>query len=268
MGRTKSDSPLKFPWDKIFSEDERQLDNAIEYCKSNSSGSENLKRAVTAIGYGYNSGSKSVLCERIREKATQIRFQIDKADESIRDDLREQVIHFYRQTYLKKFEGKEEGIDNIRIPDRPDLPFLDENEKKMFKSVSPPSSPRGGSSGSKKAIIIEEDDEDEIIESREDKLLKAEVIVYFKNAPIVGGKRSINGSEIYNIIKAKYTHPSMLDKDNVKRVIREVSGIFNTLTQGKIKEAEKLIAIKKEPRTEVNAKPLSSKTCYYRRRGT
>jgi hypothetical protein len=244
MGRTKSDSPLKFPWDKIFSEDERQLDNAIEYCKSNSSGSENLKRAVTAIGYGYNSGSKSVLCERIREKAKQIRFQIDKANPEDRDELRDQVIYFYRQTYLKKFEGKEEGIDNIRIPDRPDLPFLNENEKTMFNSVSPPSSPRGGPSGGKKTIIIEEDDE--IVESREDKLLRAEVIVYFKNAPIVGGKRSINGSEIYNIIKTKYTHPLMLDKDNVKRVIREVSGIFNTLTQSKIKESEKLIAIKKD----------------------
>ena len=110
MGRTKSDSLLKFPWDKIFSEDERQLDNAIEYCKSNSSGSENLKRAVTAIGYGYNSGSKSVLCERIREKATQIRFQIDKADESIRDDLREQVYIFTVKLTLKSSKEKRKEL--------------------------------------------------------------------------------------------------------------------------------------------------------------
>jgi hypothetical protein len=242
MGRTKSDSPLKFPWDKIFSEDERQLDNAIEYCKSNSSGSENLKRAVTAIGYGYNSGSKSVLCERIKEKAKQIRFQLEKVeDDANREVLREQVIHFYRQTYLKKFEGKEEGIDRIAIPERPELPFLDEREKTMFNASSPPSSPRGGSKEVKKTIIIEEDDEEEEL-SNEEKILRAEVILYFKNAPVIGGKRSINGKDLYDNLSNKYTHPSILNKDNVKRQIREVSNVFNKLTKSQIQEAERLIS--------------------------
>ena len=240
MGRTKSDSPLKFPWDKIFSEDERQLDNAIEYCKSNSSGSENLKRAVTAIGYGYNSGSKSVLCERIKEKAKQIRFQLDKVeDDADRELLREQVINFYRQTYLKKFEGKEEGIDRIAIPERPELPFLDEREKNMFNVSSPPSSPRGGSKEVKKTIIIE-DEEEEL--SNEEKILRAEVILYFKNAPVINGKRSINGKDLYDSLSNKYTHPSILNKDNVKRQIRDVSNVFNKLTKSQIQEAEKLVS--------------------------
>ena len=239
MGRTKSDSPLKFPWDKIFSEDERQLDNAIEYCKSNSSGSENLKRAVTAIGYGYNSGSKSVLCERIKEKAKQIRFQLDKVeDDADRELLREQVINFYRQTYLKKFEGKEEGIDRIAIPERPELPFLDEREKTMFNVSSPPSSPRGGSKEVKKTIIIEEEEE----LSNEEKILRAEVILYFKNAPVINGKRSINGKDLYDSLSNKYTHPSILNKDNVKRQIRDVSNVFNKLTKSQIQESEKIVS--------------------------
>ena len=61
MGRKKSDSPTLFPWDKIFSDDENTFNQGLDYCKSEYSGSETLKRAVTAIGSGYNSGSKPVL---------------------------------------------------------------------------------------------------------------------------------------------------------------------------------------------------------------
>jgi hypothetical protein len=84
----------------------------------------------------------------------------------------------------------------------------------MFNVSSPPSSPRGGSKEVKKTIIIEEDEDEEL--SNEEKILRAEVILYFKNAPVINGKRSINGKDLYDSLSNKYTHPSILNKDNVK----------------------------------------------------
>ena len=68
MGRKKSDSPISFPWEKLFSESDNDLDQAISYCSSDHMSSDIIKRAVTTVVSGYNSGSKVTLCNKIKDK--------------------------------------------------------------------------------------------------------------------------------------------------------------------------------------------------------
>ena len=129
MGGKKRDSPISFPWEKLFSESDNEFDQAISYCSSEHIGSDTVKKAVTTVVSGYNSGSKVALCDKIKNKSNHIRQQILKTPnpEAIRTD----VIDFYKNTFLKKFEGKFEGINNIVIPVRPILPELSQYERKI-----------------------------------------------------------------------------------------------------------------------------------------
>ncbi len=254
MGRKKTDSPTLFPWDKIFSEDENEFNEAIEYCKSENNGSENLKRAVTTIGSGYNSGSKTVLCERIKQKAIQIRYQIDKEkNANKRDKLRKDVIDYYTKTFLKKFEGKEEGIKNIAIPARPNLPILTEEEKRVFVSPpssprsSPPSSPRNSPPSSPRRVspIIEEEEEFELLPKNvpyvdDNSLLQARTIIYYKNAPIVNGKKSLSPKIFYEQLQSLYygvvpDNSVLLSKESIKNAILQLPNIIKN-SGGKLKQ--------------------------------
>ena len=152
MGRKKSDSPTSFPWEKLFSESDNEFDQAISYCSSDHIGSDTVKKAVTTVVSGYNSGSKVALCDKIKNKANHIRQQILKTDNP--DTTRTDVIEFYKNTFLKKFEGKVEGINNIIVPVRPILPELSQDERKIYGS--PPSSPRA------KPRVLDDEDIPEI----------------------------------------------------------------------------------------------------------
>ncbi len=227
MGRKKSDSPTSFPWEKLFSESDNEFDQAISYCSSDHIGSDTVKKAVTTVVSGYNSGSKVALCDKIKNKANHIRQQILKTPnpEAIRTD----VIEFYKNTFLKKFEGKVEGINNIVIPARPILPELSQEERKIYGS--PPSSPRA------KPRVLDDEDIPEIdigIGSLEDevtpfdKLLEAQMIVYASTkAEKDGTVKSINAKEFYSILKDTYegtqAEEYMLNKDNVKSAISNLT---------------------------------------------
>ena len=97
MGRKKSDSPISFPWEKLFSESDNEFDQAIFYCSSEHIGSDTVKKAVTTVVSGYNSGSKSALCNKIKDKANHIRQQISKSDDV--ESTRNSVIDFYKNTF-------------------------------------------------------------------------------------------------------------------------------------------------------------------------
>lgn len=251
MGRKKSDSPTLFPWDKIFSDDENTFNQGLDYCKSEYSGSETLKRAVTAIGSGYNSGSKPVLCDRIKQKANQIRYQINKVQNaSEREDLRTKVIDYYTQTFLKKFEGKEPDIVNIVIPARPNLPILNEQEKRRY--ASPPTSPRSSPPSSPRSAprappVFDLDDEEEIpmppprvprSEPRKEEvivtdgsLLSARAILYYKNAPFVDGKKKLSAKTFYDQLISLYSgvvsnESPLLNKDNIKNEILQIPAMI------------------------------------------
>jgi len=257
MGRKKSDSPTLFPWDKLFSDDENTFNQGLDYCKSDYSGSETLKRAVTAIGSGYNSGSKPVLCDRIKQKANQIRYQINKVQNAVeREELRTRVVDYYTQTFLKKFEGKEPDIVNIVIPPRPDLPALNEQEKRRY--ASPPSSPRSSPPSSPRAAprappaFDLDDDEDipmpqpravprkEEIFVNDGSLLAARAILYYKNAPLVDGKKKLSAKSFYEQLVALYSgvvsnDSPLLNKDNIKAEITKIPGMIKA-TGGYLKK--------------------------------
>jgi hypothetical protein len=244
MGRKKSDSPTLFPWDKLFSDDENTFNQGLDYCKSEYSGSETLKRAVTAIGSGYNSGSKPVLCDRIKLKANQIRYQISKIQNAVeREDLRTRVVDYYTQSFLKKFEGKEPDIVNIAIPPRPYLPALNEQEKRRYSSPpssprsSPPSSPRSAPSAPP-AFDLDEDEDIPMQAPRKEEvvvtdgsLLAARAILYYKNAPFVDGKKKLNAKTFYDQIVALYSgvvpnDSPLLNKDNIKSEITKIPAMI------------------------------------------
>lgn len=263
MGRKKSDSPTLFPWDKLFSDDENTFNQGLDYCKSEYSGSETLKRAVTAIGSGYNSGSKPVLCDRIKQKANQIRYQINKVqDASEREDLRTRVIDYYTQTFLKKFEGKEPDIVNISIPARPDLPVLNEQEKRRYSSPpssprsSPPSSPRSSSREAPPPVFDLDDDEEEILmPPRKENiivspstLLSSRAILYYKNAPLVNGKKNLSAKTFYEQLIGMYSgvvpnDSPLLNKENIKAEIAKLPAMVKSggLRKDAIDRAESIV---------------------------
>ena len=198
MGRKKSDSPISFPWEKLFSESDNEFDQAINYCSSEHIGSDTVKKAVTTVVSGYNSGSKAALCNKIKDKANHIRQQISKSDDV--ESTRNYVIDFYKNTILKKFEGKFEGINNINIPVRPILPELSSEERKIYGS--PPSSPR------RKPVVL--DDEEDIPEidigtldeepsaPSFDKVLEAQAILYASSKADKDGKvKDINAKKFF-----------------------------------------------------------------------
>ena len=280
MGRKKSDSPTIFPWDKLFSSDEKTFNEGIEYCLSEYSGSDNLKRAVTTIGSGYNSGSKPVLCDRIKIKANQIRYQLNKVESNNREEMRKQVIEFYRQTFLKKFEGKEPGIVNIVIPARPILPSLNEQEKRRF--ASPPSSPRSSPPSSPRTIgeipEISLEEEDIIVPksssteriSKKDitdgMLLSARAILYYKNAPTVSGKKSLSAKSFYEQLLVLYSgvvpeDSPLLNKELIKEEIKKIPEIVKThgLKKEAVERAETVVRksekMSKYKKVEVEKEP-------------
>jgi hypothetical protein len=218
MGRKRSDSPLSFPWEKLFSASENDFEQAINYCSSEHMGTDTIKRAVTTVVSGYNSGSKVTLCNKIKDKANHIRQQILKADDP--DETRIAVIEFYKQTFLKKFEGKVEGINNIVIPPRPILPELSTEERKIYGS--PPSSPRA------KPRVVDIDFEDLELEPTlsdvtDASVLSANAIIYLSTIkPDTDGKiKKINMKDFYGMLKDKYEGTDyalyILDKEIVKK---------------------------------------------------
>ena len=247
MGRKKSDSPISFPWEKLFSESDNEFEQAISYCSSEHIGSDTVKKAVTTVVSGYNSGSKVALCDKIKNKSNHIRQQILKTPnpEAIRTD----VIDFYKNTFLKKFEGKFEGINNIVIPVRPILPELSQDERRIYGS--PPSSPRA-----KPRVLDDEEDIPEIdIGSLEDevtsfdKLLEAQAIVYASTkAEKDGSVKTINAKEFYSMLKDTYegteVEEFMMNKDNVKKAINNLATMLKA-NKNKIKgvsDAKKTIS--------------------------
>ena len=254
MGRKKSDSPTSFPWEKLFSESDNEFDQAISYCSSDHIGSDTVKKAVTTVVSGYNSGSKVALCDKIKTKANHIRQQILKTPNP--EDIRTDVIDFYKNTFLKKFEGKFEGINNIVIPARPILPELSQDERKIYGS--PPSSPRArprvldeesGALGPEDIPEIDIGSFDEPEPASFDKLLEAQAIVYASTkAEKDGSVKAINAKEFYSILKDTYegseAEEFMLNKDNVKKAIANLATMLKA-NKNKIKgvsDAKKIIS--------------------------
>jgi hypothetical protein len=253
MGRKKSDSPISFPWEKLFSESDNEFDQAIFYCSSEHIGSDTVKKAVTTVVSGYNSGSKTALCNKIKDKANHIRQQISKSDDV--ESTRNSVIDFYKNTFLKKFEGKFEGINNINIPVRPILPELSSEERKIYGS--PPSSPR------RKPVVLDEEDIPEIdLGSLDepspsfDKILEAQAIIYASTkAEKDGIVKAINAKEFYSMLTDTYqgtqAEEFMLNKDNVKRAINDLAAMLKD-NKNKVKgvsDAKKIVgslSLKKE----------------------
>ena len=258
MGGKKRDSPISFPWEKLFSESDNEFDQAISYCSSDHIGSDTVKKAVTTVVSGYNSGSKVALCDKIKNKANHIRQQILKTPNP--DTIRTDVIDFYKNTFLKKFEGKFEGINNIVIPVRPILPELSQDERKIYGS--PPSSPRA-----KPRVLDDDEDIPEIdiasaseprrgdIGSLEDevtsfdKLLEAQAIVYASTkAEKDGSVKTINAKEFYSMLKDTYegteAEEFIMNKDNVKKAINNLATMLKS-NKNKIKgvsDAKKTIS--------------------------
>jgi hypothetical protein len=227
MGRKKSDSPISFPWEKLFSESDNDLDQAISYCSSDHMSSDIIKRAVTTVVSGYNSGSKVTLCNKIKDKANHIRQQILKSDNP--DESRQAVIEFYKQTFLKKFEGKFEGINNIVVPARPMLPELSVEERKIYGS--PPSSPRS----KPRVVDIEIEDlelEPTLSDVTDSSVLSANGIIYLSTIqPDDDGKiKKINIKDFYSMLEAKYKGTEsaeyILNKENVKKEVVKLTDIL------------------------------------------
>jgi hypothetical protein len=266
MGRRRTDSPLLFPWDKIFSED--ALNEAFEYCKSDSCSADILKKAVTTLVTGYNSGSKSVLCDRLKEKAGEIIYQINKVEEPRkREKLRKETIDYYRTLFLKKFEGKDPEIVNIQVAPRPSLPVLNTDEKKMFNNVRS----RSPSPERKKPAVVIEEDEEEIIPSikplkpvaplpptvdvTDELLLSSKAIVYYASVPREGQKIPIKLRVFFEQLSNEYKDivPSdspLLDENKVKEELRK------TVELGKSNKG----VIKKSVVDKANAVVNKSKT--------
>ncbi len=235
MGRRRTDSPLLFPWDKIFSED--ALNEAFEYCKSDSCSADILKKAVTTLVTGYNSGSKSVLCDRLKEKAGEIIYQINKVEEPRkREKLRKETIDYYRTLFLKKFEGKDPEIVNIQVAPRPSLPVLSTDEKKMFNDVRS----RSPSPERKKPVVVIEEEEEIIpvkplkpvvplpptVDVTDELLLSSKAIVYYANLPREGQKIPVKFRVFYDQLMNEYKDivPSdspLLDENKIKEEIRK-----------------------------------------------
>jgi len=256
MGRKKSDSPISFPWEKLFSESDNDFDQAISYCSSEHIGSDTVKKAVTTVVSGYNSGSKVALCDKIKNKANHIRQQILKTDNP--EGIRSDVIDFYKNSFLKKFEGKFEGINNIVIPARPILPELSQDERKIYGS--PPSSPRARPRVLDDGEDIPEIDisfgseprRGDILEDEKlplDKLLEAQAIVYASTkAEKDGSVKTINAKEFYSMLKDTYegteAEEFMMNKDNVKKAINNLASMLKD-NKNKIKgvsDAKKTIS--------------------------
>ena len=258
MGRKKSDSPISFPWEKLFSESDNEFDQAITYCSSEHIGSDTVKKAVTTVVSGYNSGSKAALCNKIKDKANHIRQQISKSDNV--ESTRKSVIDFYKNTFLKKFEGKFEGINNINIPARPILPELSAEERKIYGS--PPSSPR------RRPVVLDEEEnipeidlgslEEEPSAPSFDKILEAQAIIYASTkADKDGIVKAINAKEFYSMLTDTYqgtqAEEFMLNKDNVKRAIATLASMLKA-NKNKVKgvsDAKKSVgslSLKKELR--------------------
>ena len=275
MGRTKSDSAENFPWDKYFSEDNDLYQSAVETCVSTSTSADLVRKVLTSLGIKNRvGGSKDVNCNKINKEITMIKKKLSKIlNREERERKREEVKEFFRQTFLSKAYPKQD----IKIPPKPDLPRLTEQEideiDKQYPMILPDEKPtsvlgpgpvsRVSSpirSPMKGNVIIPEIDifpptlGGNLKENRkinEIQLLEAIMIMYYKDLPLKDGKKVASkvGAFDYvkNIISDKLVDPTSLLL-NQQQVVTTLMNVINTVKASSKKEIP--------PETIVSAKAI------------
>jgi len=160
MPRQQTDSPSEFPWKLFFSDNPTSLKEAKDQCSASSTASLTVKKAVTVLKAGDQLGTKEENCEKVINQANLINRQISLVPTAQRENKRQEVINYYKLALEKKFD------DTIELPDKPDLPYLEDAAPK----------PRAQRRGS---LSDEEDEEKELsIEN----IIEAEAIIYFRKS--------------------------------------------------------------------------------------
>ena len=160
MPRQQTDSPSEFPWKLFFSDNPTSLKEAKDQCSASSTASLTVKKAVTVLKAGDQLGTKEENCEKVINQANLINRQISLVPTAQRENKRQEVIEYYKRALEKKFD------DTIELPDKPDLPYLEDAAPK----------PRAQRRGS---LSDEEDEEKELsIEN----IIEAEAIIYFRKS--------------------------------------------------------------------------------------
>jgi predicted nucleic acid-binding Zn-ribbon protein len=160
MPRQQTDSPSEFPWKLFFSDNPTSLKEAKDQCSASSTASLTVKKAVTVLKAGDQLGTKEENCEKVINQANLINRQISLVPTAQRENKRQEVINYYKLSLEKKFD------DTIELPDKPDLPYLEDAAPK----------PRAQRRGS---LSDEEDEEKELsIEN----IIEAEAIIYFRKS--------------------------------------------------------------------------------------
>ena len=201
-----TDSPDKFPWEYFFSGKEEDYSKAIVLCTSKNTSSLVIKKAVTILNGGTQTGTKEENCDKILNRVKIINSQLSLIkDQNERNSKRQAVINHYRTSLSKKFD------ESIEISPMPELPFL--------AAAAPPKRK------SKEATIEDDSVKASICINIED-IYKAEAIVYYyNNFP----KLSTTAFKEYMANK----YPDSLPEKNKKNLL----GLYEKLEKKKISKA-------------------------------
>ena len=87
MGRTKSDVPENFPWDKYFSFDNDIYLDAVENCNSTNTNAEVVRKALRALEVKVIGGDKETNCNKINKEISMVKKKLSKIeDNKLRED--------------------------------------------------------------------------------------------------------------------------------------------------------------------------------------
>ena len=207
----RTDPCNNFPWSLLLSGDDSQISEFEFICNSKTTSSVNIRKAVTVLEAGAQSGTKEENCQKLIAKARVIESQLNSIkDKNERSRVRQNLIDYYISAHGNKCDP------TVQVLPKPIIPIT--QELKQFvreRSKSPVKRSR---------ISLVEDDEipkqQKEIEYSQDDIYNYESIAYYNDT--YDTKTSV--SEFYKEMLNKY--PSFT-KEKARELLKAIEKRFD-----------------------------------------
>ena len=245
MGRQKSNSADKFPWEDYFNENQVNFDHASEVCRDTYTGADMVRKAANLLGYKDTSGTKDENCQKINKQVTILRERIQKIkNEEEKERARQTYIEYLKHSLMNKVDKSE-----IPVPSKPALPNLNVREFTQINERFPnvPDVGKVVMAGTKEVVGVKPTPEEEkklptiskvvkeVIEKikpevsakykfNEIEVMEAQAVIYIDQVSKAGNKASV--TEFMNILQiySSVISPDsqLLNKEKIKEVLKEL----------------------------------------------
>ena len=227
MGRSKADSAENFPWEYYFDDNEDSYTHAVDKCTTNSTSADIARKAANILGYSDVTGTKNENCAKIHKQIDILKIRLQKiASQSIREQTKLALILYLKGALIEKVDK----VKNEYV--MPVLPKLTERDMIVINKKYP-DVPNTGKAKAKseepKKVVLDEKPVEAKKEILEHDVLRANIIVYFKELIPVDGKIKIStptlALKLKEMYKTIYPSTSIIFSDS------EIKAGFKALLQ-------------------------------------